>query len=309
MGIGAAAVIGGGMALGALGGYLGSRQQSNAAREAAEMQRELGREASGIILRSEAGAANYLRSGSARQRQELYNIAGMYGDEASRVRGLGQQAAGMYDPARQVGDESLQRLRAALLDGDMSGFEQSPGYQFRMQQGQQAIERAAAAAGSYGSGANLKDLTRFGQGVASQEYGSYVNRLLGLQQIGAQATDRSVQTGLAYHGMEQSLLGARAGAMGQRAAVAGGLGSALAGLRSSTAANQANALTGAGSQAIQYDLAGAQASAQGTAGIGNAIQQGAMLYALMGMPGMGGGSGSTPMTTGRAADLNYRGGF
>jgi hypothetical protein len=284
MGIEAAAVIGGGMALGALGGYLGSRQQANAAAEAAEIQRQLGKEAADIILRSEAGAANYLRSGSARQRQELYDIAGMYGDEATRVRGLGQQAAGMYDPARQVGDESLQRLRAALLGGDMSGFEQSPGYRFRMEEGQKAIERAAAAGGSYGSGANIKDLMRFGQGVASQEYDSYVNRLLGLQQIGAQATDRMAQTGLAYQGLEQSLLGARAGTMGQRAAVAGGLGSALAGLRSSTAANRANALTGAGSQAIQYDLAGAQASAQGIAGFGSAMQQGTMLYALMGMP-------------------------
>lgn len=306
MGIETAAILGAGMALNAGLGWWGSKKQADAARDAAEMQRELGRDAAHIIAQSEAGAANYLRSGSARQRQELYDIAGMYGDEATRVRGLGQQAAGMYDPARQVGDESLQRLRAALLGGDMSGFEQSPGYQFRMQEGQKAIERAAAAGGSYGSGANIKDLMRFGQGVASQEYDSYVSRLLGLQQIGAQATDRMTQTGLAYQGLEQSLLGARAGTMGQRAAVAGGLGSALAGLRTGTAANRANALTGAGSQAIQYDLAGAQASAQGMAGAGNAIQQGTMLYALMGMPGMwGGGTGYDP-TSGRNASIMTR---
>ena len=291
MGIGAAAIIGGGMAIGALGSYLGSRSQAGAAERSADAQRQLGREAADIIAGSEYDAGLYLRGGAADQQRYLGQAADIYGTGANRVAGLGERLGSAYQPRIDAGDEAMQRLRSTLLGGDMSDFETSPGYRFRRQEGQKAIERAAAAAGSYGSGANIKDLTRFGQGIASQEYDSYLSRLLGMQQIGSQAAAQRAQTAMGIEGMRSALLGQQAGVIGQRGAVAGGLGSALAGLRTGTAANRANALTGSGSQAIQYDLAGAQASAQGMSGIGNAIQQGTMLYALMGMPGMGGSSG------------------
>jgi hypothetical protein len=51
-----------------------------------------------------------------------------------------------------------------------------PGYQFRMQQGQNAIERSAAARGSLNSGATLKALTDYGQNMGSQEYQNAYNR-------------------------------------------------------------------------------------------------------------------------------------
>lgn len=46
-----------------------------------------------------------------------------------------------------------------------------PGYQFRVQQGQQALERSAAARGGLLSGRALKDTADFSQGLASQEFG------------------------------------------------------------------------------------------------------------------------------------------
>lgn len=55
-------------------------------------------------------------------------------------------------------------------------YQEDPGYQFRLQQGTQALQRGAAAAGRLGSGRYLKDLTRFGQGEASQEFGNAWNR-------------------------------------------------------------------------------------------------------------------------------------
>ncbi|HEY2605569.1 MAG TPA: hypothetical protein VGJ10_06105, partial [Paraburkholderia sp.] len=45
-----------------------------------------------------------------------------------------------------------------------------PGYAFRLQQGNQALERAAAASGGAFSGGTLKALARYGQDYASNEY-------------------------------------------------------------------------------------------------------------------------------------------
>jgi hypothetical protein len=50
------------------------------------------------------------------------------------------------------------------------------GYQFRLGQGNQAIERAAAAGGSLASPATAKALMQFNQGLASDEFGNAFNR-------------------------------------------------------------------------------------------------------------------------------------
>lgn len=53
-----------------------------------------------------------------------------------------------------------------------------PGFQFRLQQGQQALERSAAARGGLLSGGTGKALTRYGQEYASNEYQNVYNRAL-----------------------------------------------------------------------------------------------------------------------------------
>lgn len=58
----------------------------------------------------------------------------------------------------------------------MDDYLEDPGYQFRLDRGEQAINRAAAAAGRYDSGRALKDLTEFNSGLASQEFGNAYNR-------------------------------------------------------------------------------------------------------------------------------------
>lgn len=63
---------------------------------------------------------------------------------------------------------------------DANSIANSPAYQFRMQQGQEAIERSAAAKGTLLTGGTLKDLTAFGQGLASTEYDKQFDRDLGL---------------------------------------------------------------------------------------------------------------------------------
>lgn len=71
---------------------------------------------------------------------------------------------------------------------DPSKIQQTAGYQFAKGQGEQAINRSAAAKGMLGSGNVLAELQKYGTGLASQEYGTQVNRLAdlmrGAQQFG-----------------------------------------------------------------------------------------------------------------------------
>jgi hypothetical protein len=54
-----------------------------------------------------------------------------------------------------------------------------PGFQFRLQQGTDAIQRSAAAKGNLLTGGTAKDLTDYAQNSASNEYGNVYNRALG----------------------------------------------------------------------------------------------------------------------------------
>jgi hypothetical protein len=86
-------------------------------------------------------------------------------------------------PWLQSGQGALGRMDQ-LLAGNMSGFQTDPGYQFALQEGMKGIDRRAAAGGKYASGGTLKDLMRYGQGMANQQYGDYWNRLAGMSGVG-----------------------------------------------------------------------------------------------------------------------------
>ena len=51
-----------------------------------------------------------------------------------------------------------------------------PGYQFRLREGQAALERSAAARGVTNTGGTLRDILDYGQDAASQEYGNVFDR-------------------------------------------------------------------------------------------------------------------------------------
>lgn len=80
----------------------------------------------------------------------------------------------------------------------MSQFQQSPGYQFSLQQGQQAIQNSGAAQGGLVSGAEMAALNNYSQNTANNEYQNAFNnyqtqqsnsysRLAGLANIGQSA--------------------------------------------------------------------------------------------------------------------------
>jgi hypothetical protein len=78
---------------------------------------------------------------------------------------------------------------------DMSAFFESPGYQFRRQEGTRSIERSAAARGGAFSGNALRALAEFNSGLASQEFGNYFNQLASIAGIGQTATNQTAAYG------------------------------------------------------------------------------------------------------------------
>jgi hypothetical protein len=81
-------------------------------------------------------------------------------------------------PWRQAGISALGQLGSDDYKRDftMSDFNKDPGYDFRMKQGRQAVERSAAARGGLQSGGTLKAIARYGEDYASNEYDKAYNR-------------------------------------------------------------------------------------------------------------------------------------
>lgn len=119
-----------------------------------------------------------------RRAKERANDAARNATEAANSaseRAWGRQQDEM-EPWKQAGLKAL----AGLQDG--SFYQQDPGYQFRLDEGNKAINAAMAARGNAGGGAALKELTRYGQGFASNEYQNAWNRTNQLANYGNNAS-------------------------------------------------------------------------------------------------------------------------
>jgi hypothetical protein len=77
-------------------------------------------------------------------------------------------------PWREAGGQAIGSLSDMLKPG--YDHTTSPGYQFRFGEGQRAIESSAASKGMLMSGGTLKDLARFGDGIASDDFNQQFNR-------------------------------------------------------------------------------------------------------------------------------------
>lgn len=100
------------------------------------------------------------------------DIAGLPG-----MQQINLAAANAADPFGSQRGQYQNQL-ANLMQGKFSAND--PSYDWRFKQGQQALERSAAAKGFLGSGNILAELQNYGQGQASQEYQNQYNRLLPL---------------------------------------------------------------------------------------------------------------------------------
>lgn len=82
-------------------------------------------------------------------------------------------------PYRQAGVSALSQMQDPSFQQtfNASDMEQNdPGYAFRLQQGQQALERSAAASGGLQSGGTLKGIANYAQNYASNEYNNAFNQ-------------------------------------------------------------------------------------------------------------------------------------
>lgn len=142
---------------------------------------------------------------------------------------------------------------------DYSSFFNDPSFLFTQQQGNKAIINGANAQGVGLSGGALKDLDTFNTGLASQQYGNYFNRLMGLSQAGQNAA-----AGFANNA--GNIAGAANNYATTSANIAGGIGNLATGAANSN--NAAGTSIGNTTQAI------GQAQASGIVGGTNAITGG-----------------------------------
>lgn len=222
----AAAVIGG-AALTAGASYLSGKAQTDAAKDAAE---------------TSANASRY---------------------SADVQRGIYDQTREDQAPWREAGANALTQLTSGTASGGdlvrsftAADYEADPGYAFRQAEGMKAIERSAAARGGVLSGGAMRGIQRYGQGIASEEYGKAFdryrvnqgdrfNRLASIAGLGQTANTATGQAGTNY-------------------------ANAITGINEANATNQGNAI-----------LAGGNARASGYLGIGNAVGQAPTNYLLL----------------------------
>ena len=224
------AMVGGSILSGVMG--------SNAAQSAANTQAAAGRDASAAQLQA-------TRESNAMQQ-------GMYDKNVARQQPWvqqGQTSLGQLGGLMAPGGQLTQTFKPSDLTTD-------PSYQWRLNQGSQALNSSAAARGMLGSGQNMKDMTNYAQGAASQEYQASFDRY--------NTNQNNLYNRLsALSGLGQN---AAAGVGNQGAQVAGSMAqNTMSGVNSSN-----NYLTGAAAANAAGQMGQANALASGIGGAGNA---------------------------------------
>lgn len=197
-----------GAGISAVGSIAGGAMQSSAAKKAGDQQAAAAREATAL-------------------QEKMYN-----------------QTRADNEPWRAAGAGALSGMQNADFQRDFTAadFNKDPGYDFRMQEGQKALERSAAARGGLQGGAFGKALSRYGQDFASNEYGNAYNRfnsdrdrrfgrLSSVAKMGIGANDSNASAGQNYSNNAGSNMMGAANAQGVAGiASANAWGGALSGI-------------------------------------------------------------------------------
>jgi len=249
--------------------YAGQQGQANAAESAAQLQAQ--------------EAANSL----AFQKQEWQT---QQQNEAPFLQ-AGQTAIGDLSGLLAPGGGLSQGWTGQFTAPTAAQAEATPGYQFTLQQGQNAIQNSAAAQGNLLSGGTEAALDQYSQGLASTNYQQAFNNAF-------------TQYGTAYNTFENN----QANQFNRLASVAG-LGQTTAGQlgqqgQQAASNNVTNTNLTSGAQIGQDYLNAASSRASGYNAIGNSlgnIGQLASIYSLLGPQASG-----APNPTGNAS-LDYPG--
>lgn len=118
-----------------------------------------------------SGLTDALTGDAATQRAIQAQQAATTAANATSKDVYGQQTAALQ-PYQAAGTQALSQMSDPNLSRSftMNDFQSSPGYQFQMDQGNQAIQRSAAAKGLLGSTGTMKTMDQYSQGLANQDY-------------------------------------------------------------------------------------------------------------------------------------------
>ena len=212
-------------------------------------------------------------AGSAMSSDAARSAGNKQADAAGRASDLQmqqfQQMQQNLAPYMQLGSSTIPQLQQMLggarlntpfsFDPTMQQLEQTPGYQFTLQQGNKALDNAMAAKGLSLSGAQLKGLDAYNTGLASQTFQQqYQNALQNFNTNYGQASDQ--------YNRAAGLVG-----LGQNAAA--GVGNA--GLQ--TASNIGNNMMGGANALAAGQVGSANALSGGLSGLG----ANGMLYSML----------------------------
>lgn len=225
--------------VGAAGSVIASHQQAHGQEQAANTQ---------------AGMFNTIN-----QQEQPFIQAG-YGATKTLSELLGTAA-----PTGDNGMASGTQLPGGYLNQPFNPTQEQlnnyPGFQFSLQQGENAVRNAGTPSQGALSGATLKDLMSFNQGLAQTYYGNYFNQ---------------------YQQQQQSIFNRL---------------SQIAGLGQSAATQVGNSGTALGTGIAQAQAAAAGSQAAGTVGATNSIGNSLQLYQMMrqwgGTQGDPGGNATT----------------
>lgn len=129
----------------------------------------------GALIGAGTGIYSANKAGDAAQMQQ--NSAN-YATQVQQQEFQQQQAN--QQPWLQAGAGALSQMGNPSFQQNFTAqdFQQDPGYQFDLQQGQEALQRSAAAQGGLQSGGTMKGLAQYTQGMASNEYQNAYNRFM-----------------------------------------------------------------------------------------------------------------------------------
>lgn len=110
-----------------------------------------------------------------------------------------------YDPYSQFGGRAMPTLEqqyaqmmqnpGAMYANMGQGYQQSPGYQFNMDQAMQGSNAAMASAGMLGTPAHQQQNMGYASQLANQDYGNYMNQMMNLYKQGVGGTEQQLGYG------------------------------------------------------------------------------------------------------------------
>jgi hypothetical protein len=232
-------------AIGAGTSIIGGILNSGAASTAAQQQQAGANKAAGAVGAAGQQAQNYLTG-------QLSNEAG----NASPYLQAGAQATNQLSNALAPGGSLTQQF-GQFQAPTAAQAAAMPGYQFQLQQGENALQNSAAAKGGLLSTGTAKALDNYSQGLASTDYGNLFNQALS-----------GYQTNFNTFNTQQNEAYSRLmGLSGQGASSAAALNNVQQGGTNALA----NSLMGTAQEQGGYYTAAANAQAAGTIGSTNAL--------------------------------------